>query len=131
MSKRGRYRSLQRQFKIWHMRKTVGGMEPFVYRAVTGSQLQSMLDRGEASFERGYYWLLEVKRGAIAGCGSSGGSSTAFSRREIDAIVGLMGKSRTIHLTAEQRQERIANKVPDVDFIERSRQKFDAYCSTH
>jgi hypothetical protein len=65
-----------------------------------------------------------VERPARASC-------TAFSKAEVDAIVGLRGKSQTAHLTEDQKAERIRRRWCPEDMVECAQQKIAVYRDVH
>jgi hypothetical protein len=65
-----------------------------------------------------------VERPARASC-------TAFSKAEVDAIVGLRGKSQTAHLTKDQKAERIRQRWCAEDLVETAQQKLAVYPDVH
>jgi hypothetical protein len=58
-------------------------------------------------------------------------SCTAFSKAEVDAIVGLRGKSQTAHLTEDQKAERIRKRWAPEDMVECAQQKIAVYQDVH
>jgi len=54
-------------------------------------------------------------------------SCTAFSKAEVEAIVGLRGKSKTAHLSEEQKAERIRQRWSAEDIVESAQQKLAVY----
>lgn len=62
---------------------------------------------------------------------SSTASSTAFSKAEVDAIVGLRGESVTAHLSDEQRAARILRLGRGEDIVESARKKLSVYRDVH
>ena len=58
-------------------------------------------------------------------------SNAAFSVAEVDAIVGLRGKSQTAHLTEDQKVERIRQRLCAEDLVESAQQKLAVYPAVH
>jgi hypothetical protein len=58
-------------------------------------------------------------------------SCTAFSKAEVEAIVGMRGKSRTAHMTEDQRAERIRQRWCAEDLVESAQQKLAVYTGVH
>jgi hypothetical protein len=58
-------------------------------------------------------------------------SCAAFSRAEVEAIAGLRGRSRTIHLSEEKRAERIRHNWMAEDLVEQARKKLEVYPEIH
>lgn len=67
----------------------------------------------------------------VPAAAGSDASSAAFSRAEVDAIVGLRGESRTAHLSEEQRAQRILRKWRGEDIVESAQQKIRVYRDVH
>ena len=58
-------------------------------------------------------------------------SCAAFSRDEVEAIAGLRGESRTLHLSEEKRVERIRMGWQAEDLVQAAREKLNVYASVH
>lgn len=54
-------------------------------------------------------------------------SCTAFSKREVEAIIGVHGKSQTAHLTDDQKADRIRRRWCAEDIVESAQQKLAVY----
>jgi hypothetical protein len=58
-------------------------------------------------------------------------SCTAFSRAEVEAIAGIHGESRTMHLSEDQKADRIRRKWLAEDLVESAQQKLAVYNKVH
>jgi hypothetical protein len=58
-------------------------------------------------------------------------SCAAFSRAEVEAIVGLRGKSATAHLSEDEKAERIRRRWCGEDLVEAARNKYAVYQSVY
>lgn len=114
---------------------------PRVINRISGERGEGMVKAGEAiRVESGggmiiaYQKCIRAPRAQEIVERVSPPSSTAFSRRENDAIAGSRfrdGRSRTMGLTSAERSERVRSGKRSEDLVECALNKFAVYKKTH